>query len=63
MPYAMMRFEKRKGGPASAIEKYHERKVPIRFRVLSDVKALCCQGQKLHRNTKQNWEKNNKLAA
>ena len=26
MPYAIMRFEKRKGGPASAIEKHHERK-------------------------------------
>ena len=28
MPYAIMRFEKRKGGPASAIEKHHERKKP-----------------------------------
>ena len=26
MPYAIMRFEKRKGGPATAIEKHHERK-------------------------------------
>ena len=26
MPYAIMRYEKRKGGPASAIEKHHERK-------------------------------------
>lgn len=26
MPYAILRFEKRKGGPASAIEKHHERK-------------------------------------
>ena len=26
MPCAIMRFEKRKGGPASAIEKHHERK-------------------------------------
>lgn len=26
MPFAIMRFEKRKGGPASAIEKHHERK-------------------------------------
>lgn len=26
MPYAIMLFEKRKGGPASAIEKHHERK-------------------------------------
>lgn len=25
MPYAILRFEKRKGGPASAIEKHHER--------------------------------------
>jgi len=25
MPYAIMRFEKRKGGPATAIEKHHER--------------------------------------
>ena len=28
MPYAIMRFEKRKGEPASAIEKHHERKKP-----------------------------------
>lgn len=26
MPYAILRFEKRKGGPASALEKHHERK-------------------------------------
>ena len=26
MPYAIMRFEKRKDGPASAIEKHHEQK-------------------------------------
>jgi integrase len=26
MPYTIMRFEKRKGGPASALEKHHERK-------------------------------------
>ena len=26
MPYAILRFEKRKGGPATAIEKHHERK-------------------------------------
>lgn len=26
MPYAIMRFEKRKGGPASALERHHERK-------------------------------------
>lgn len=26
MPFAILRFEKRKGGPASAIEKHHERK-------------------------------------
>lgn len=26
MPYAIMRFAKRKGGPASALEKHHERK-------------------------------------
>ena len=26
MPYAIMRFEKRKGGPASALEHHHERK-------------------------------------
>ena len=26
MAYAILRFEKRKGGPASAIEKHHERK-------------------------------------
>lgn len=26
MPYAIMRFDKRKGGPTSAIEKHHERK-------------------------------------
>lgn len=26
MPYAIMRFEKRKGEPASVIEKHHERK-------------------------------------
>ncbi len=25
MPYAIMRFAKRKGGPASALEKHHER--------------------------------------
>lgn len=25
MPYAILRFEKRKGGPATAIEKHHER--------------------------------------
>lgn len=28
MPYAILRFEKRKGGPASALEKHHERKKP-----------------------------------
>lgn len=26
MPFAILRFEKRKGGPASALEKHHERK-------------------------------------
>ena len=26
MPYAILRFEKRKGGPASVLEKHHERK-------------------------------------
>jgi hypothetical protein len=26
MPYAILRFEKRRGGPASALEKHHERK-------------------------------------
>lgn len=26
MPYAILRFEKRKGGPATALEKHHERK-------------------------------------
>lgn len=26
MPYAILRFEKRKGGPASALEKHHERR-------------------------------------
>ena len=26
MPYAILRFEKRKGGPASALERHHERK-------------------------------------
>lgn len=26
MPYAIMRLEKRKGGPASALERHHERK-------------------------------------
>ena len=30
--------------------------VPIRYRVPSDAKALCCQGPQLHRNTKRNWE-------
>ncbi|MHB8062477.1 MAG: plasmid recombination protein [Ruminiclostridium sp.] len=26
MPYGILRFEKRRGGPASALEKHHERK-------------------------------------
>ena len=40
MPYAIMRFEKRKGGPASALERHHERKKEKNEDVLETVKNV-----------------------